>query len=274
MEQKLRNLEKSLFFCESILNEFIKRNDLELEHKIVIALYRKLLEQTHGGYILVVNNLDGPLKIMERSAFETYLSLMYILQKKESIKDRASSYYFGFLKDLQKATNDWIKHTELDTQFIEEVDRNSQSISSILDSPKFKEVSNEWEKNWKRVNKKRWKGTEINPKWHSLFKGKDSINKLAKSLMTKDPAIQSYYGALSQEAHGYNSLKSTNYLNLINEPLSLKPIFYPVPSYSLDVINAFCIRALDYIIAYWIPERRETFTEFLIEIGMETEMDI
>jgi len=52
-----------------------------------------LLEQTYGGYNLAVNNLGDPLKIMERSAFKTYLSLTYILQKISEEKERYGEGY-------------------------------------------------------------------------------------------------------------------------------------------------------------------------------------
>ncbi|MGD2273171.1 DUF5677 domain-containing protein [Bacillus wiedmannii] len=274
MEENLQNLKKSIAFAENILSDLTQYSDLKLEHKIVISLYRQLLEQTCGGYTLAINKLGGPLKIMERSAFETYLALKYILQEEKSIQERAYSYYVGFLKNIQTETYDWAKYPSVDASLKEDIERDMRHISFILDNTILKKTLNEWDNKRERINKKRKKGQEINPKWHSLFNGPPSINQLALQLMTKDPLISTYYSSLSKEAHGYNSLKDTNYLRLIDQPLSLKPITYNIHPTDTSPIRGLCTGGLAEIIVYLCPIHIDNYLKFMEEIGIDTEIEI
>lgn len=268
MEQNLKKLNKSIVFAESILNDLKNLDDLELEHKIIISLYRKLLEHTCGGYISAVNNLGGPLQTMARATLETYLALKYILQEEEFVKRRAYSYYIGFLNDIQLDATNWCKHLELEETHKKNLELDIKHISAILDSQLLQEVVTEWK------NTKRESGKSYNPKWHSLFDGPKSIQQLAKRLMEGDHFIRLYYGSLSQEAHGYNSLKDTNYFHLIEKPLSLKPIISTISPDNFGPIRAFCMAGVAEIIVYFFPERRNDYLEFSKGIGMDTEIDI
>ncbi|MGM2417508.1 DUF5677 domain-containing protein [Bacillus cereus group sp. BceL062] len=274
MEENLQNLKKSIAFAEEILIELTQCSSLKLEHKIVISLYRQLLEQTCGGYTLAINKLGGPLKIMERSAFETYLALKYILQEDTLIQERAYSYYIGFLQNIQTETYDWAKSSSVDKSLKEDIEKDLKHISIILDNTVFKQVLNEWDNKREKINRNRKKGKEINPKWHSLFDGPPNINQLALSLITKDTLISTYYGSLSKEAHGYNSLKDTNYLTLIDKPLLLKSITYNIHPTDTSPIRALCTGGLAEIIVYLSPKHIDNYLKFLEEIGVDTEIDI
>lgn len=269
MEQPLINLKKSITFGEWVLKELANRNDLELEQKIIISLYRKFLEQTYGAYISAVNNLDSPLQIMQRSALETYLSIRYILQEEELVQKRAHSYYIGFLKNLEKEVTDWCTYTEVDELLTNGIGDTKQKISNILHNPILKTTLDEWKKTRLKINRRRKKGKKHNPKWYSLFNGPLSINKLAETLIKEDPSIYLFYGALSQEAHGYYSLKGTNYLTLIDKPLNLKPIADSLVPADWSPIVAFSTGALREIIFYLMPERIGIFLEFMKEINMD-----
>ncbi|PDZ49770.1 hypothetical protein CON07_20095 [Bacillus sp. AFS094611] len=267
MERNLENLNKTIVFAESILDDLKNLNDLKLEHKIVISLYRKLLEQTCGGYISAINNLGGPLKIMVRATLETYLALKYILQKEQFIQRRAYSYYIGFLNDIKLDASDWCEHLDLEESHRQNIEFDLIHISKILDSKLLKKVVAEWK------NTKRKSGKPYNPKWYSLYGGPQTLQQLAKRLEKEDPFIRLYYSSLSQEAHGYNSLEDTNYFHLIDKPLSLKPIISKLSPDHFGPIRAFCMAAVAEIIVYFFPERRNIYLEFAKEIGMKTEID-
>ncbi|MDR4984998.1 MULTISPECIES: hypothetical protein [Bacillus cereus group] len=66
-------MSKSIQFGEVFLKDLEKKTDLELEDKIIIALYRKLLEQADASYVLADHNLEGPLTVMKK----TILKLIY-----------------------------------------------------------------------------------------------------------------------------------------------------------------------------------------------------
>lgn len=270
MEQPLTNLKKSITFGEWVLKELANRNDLELEQKIIISLYSKFVEQTHGAYISAVNNLDSPLQIMQRSALETYLSIRFILQKEELVQKRAYSYYIGFLKNLENEVTDWCTYTEVDELITNNIDDTKQQISNVLDNPILETTLYEWNKTWRKINRRREEGKEHNPKWYSLFNGPRSINQLAEGLIKEEPSIYLFYSALSQEAHGYYSLKNTNYLTLIDEPLKLKPITDSLVPADWSPILAISTGALREIIFYLMPERTRIFLAFMKEINLDT----
>lgn len=153
MESSLYRLSQSIKFGEKYLKGLEKRTDLELEHKIVSSLFRKLIEQANAGYVLAEQNLEGPLTVMKRSILETYLALRYILQKEELAKDRAYSYYVGFLINENNDKRTWSKQQQVDVSHLNlqsSIDTNTE----ILNNPKFKYILQEWE-NTKRKSKKK-----------------------------------------------------------------------------------------------------------------------
>ncbi|PGM07268.1 hypothetical protein CN935_20310 [Bacillus cereus] len=271
MERELKKLEKTVEFGTYILHELKTQNDLELKHKVLISIYRKLLEQTYGGYTLAINELVGPLKIMNRAVFETYLALKYILQKEELTEIRAYSYYIGFLKDVEAKYNDWKEHNQFlppNESFKKDVEKAQEGLSNILNNPILEDVLIEWEKT--REKSKR----EYNPKWHSLYNGPRTINRLAMDLMQEDDLVNTYYGALSHEAHGYASLMDSNFERFIDdEPLSLNPIAKGFHKGDIKFLRAFFLGGLVGIIKPLFPEYRPICSVFVEELGIDDEIN-
>lgn len=98
MDKQLNDLSKSINFSLDLMHKLEVREDLTIEQKIILSIYRKLIEQVDGNLILADQKLRSPSIVMVRSALETYLSLKYITQRKKFIKDRAVSYYLGYSK--------------------------------------------------------------------------------------------------------------------------------------------------------------------------------
>lgn len=263
MESSLYILSKSIQFGEGFLKDLEKRTDLELEHKVVASLLRKLIEQADACYVLADHDLEGPLTVMKRSILETYLALRYILQKEELITDRAYSYYVGFLINSKNETRYWYKQQKVDVSDLG-LERLINIKSELLSNPKLKYILQEWQ-NTKRKSKK-----PHNPNWYSLFNGPKSLKQLAKCLMEKESLIYSMYGSLSQEAHSYKALDATNYTEFMDKPLELKSIRCRVDTSDVITIKSFCTGAVFEAIKYLFPDRLHECWEFAIEIGMVT----
>ncbi|AKF95935.1 hypothetical protein [Brevibacillus laterosporus] len=68
-----------------------------------MALYRKLLEQLEGMFILADHHIESPTTVMIQAALETYFALSYVLHDADLINRRAACYYVGFVKNQNKA---------------------------------------------------------------------------------------------------------------------------------------------------------------------------
>lgn len=267
MESSLYILSKSIKFGEKFLKDLEKRTDLELEHKVVAALFRKLIEQANAGYVLAEQNLEGPLIVMKRSVLETYLALRYILQKKELVKDRAYSYYVGFLINDKNDNETWSTQNKVDVSDLD-LKKLININSEILSDPKLKHILQEWENTKKQSNK------PYDPNWYTLFNGPKSLRQLANRLMENESLFYSFYGTLSQEAHGYKALDATNYTELMDKPLELKPVRCKIDPSEVANIKSFCTGATFEVINYLFPDRLHECREFAIEIGMITEQEL
>lgn len=259
MNSYLEILSKSIQFGEETLKKMERKTDLKIEHKIILSLYRKLLEQVDGNYILADHKLEGPARVLIRSALETVLALKYILQEKRRIQDRAFSYYIGFLKtDLQIAKDS----LELDFNDIpinkKELELSIKRSESILSQRQFNKVINEWE----RANKK----SKYEPKWYSLFNGPTSIKRLVD--VVADDQIFLLYGLLSKEAHGYQALSAVIHKDLTKDKFVLKPIRNEISDaiikYTRTLLTGITMRMIELI----APECNPDLIIFAKEIGI------
>ncbi|WP_318582916.1 DUF5677 domain-containing protein [Bacillus paranthracis] len=259
MNSYLEILSKSIQFGEETLKKMERKTDLKIEHKIILSLYRKLLEQVDGNYILADHKLEGPARVLIRSALETVLALKYILQEKRRIQDRAFSYYIGFLKtDLQIAKDS----LELDFNDIpinkKELELSIKRSESILSQRQFNKVINEWE----RANEK----SKYEPKWYSLFNGPTSIKRLVD--VVADDQIFLLYGLLSKEAHGYQALSAVIHKDLTKDKFVLKPIRNEISDaiikYTRTLLTGITMKMIELI----APECNPDLIIFAKEIGI------
>ena len=263
MQSSIDVLSKSIKFGESFFRDLENRIDLELEHKVVASLFRKLIEQADAGYVLAKHDLEGPLTVMKRSILETYLAVRYILEKESLVKDRAYSYYVGFLMDSKDDMRTWYKQQKIDVSDLE-LERLIDINSALLKNPKLKYILQEW-KDTKRKLKKSY-----NPNWYSLFNGPKSLKQLATTLMENESLVYTFYGSLSQEAHSYKALDAANYTELMDKPLEIKPIRCGVDPSDVSNIKSFLTGAMFEVINYLFPDRLHECLEFAIDIGMIT----
>ncbi|OJE37266.1 hypothetical protein BAQ49_15965 [Bacillus proteolyticus] len=259
MKPYLEVLSKSIQFGDETLKNLERKKELPIEHKVIIALYRKLLEQVDGNYILADHELEGPARVLLRSAMETFLSLIYILQEKRRIQDRAFSYYVGFLKAELKIANNPLT-TDNPNGFKNEEDSklDIKEIESILNKRQFKKVLNEWE----LTNKK----TRYEPKWYSLFNGPTSVNQLVNKIADKDTNL--LYGILSMEAHGYQALSAVKHRDLTNEDFALQPIRNNITDETVKLTRVLLTSITMRIISLIAPEYELDLIKFAKEIGI------
>ncbi|WP_283750632.1 DUF5677 domain-containing protein [Bacillus cereus] len=266
MDKRLINLSKSIDFSLNLMKKLEERKNLTVEQKIILSIYRKLIEQIDGNFVLADHQLKSPSIVMIRSALETYLSLKYITQHKRFIKDRAISYYVGYIINQKIVYNNMLENPPKHVSMPEEEFKNKiVKIDQFLKSPIFNKILNQW-KFTKEIQNKKFNNT-YEPKWYSLFKGPTSIKMLVSRL--NDEQIYKYYEILSLEAHGYESLNGLNNDDIINKPFSFKPIRDTEnSSHFAGMARALCTSATHEIIKNMSPELNGEFIKFMNELGL------
>lgn len=260
MEKQLEieELSKSICFAEKLLMDLCVKDDLNLEQKIILSIYRKLIEQVDGNFVLVDHMLAGPSRVVVRTAFENLLALKYILLEDTFIKDKALCYYVGYIKSLEKMAKQLKKAPPRDMPS-DYPDSILQKASKILNDSSFQDILNEW--NYRKRN------SGYAPYWYSLFNGPKNIRGLVEVI--NDPYLYRYYGLLSEETHATQALNGLNSMDLINDDFSLRPIRSEVNiGFHEGAARAFCTAAIHEIIKYMCPELNSEFIKFMDELGL------
>lgn len=255
---EIEELSKSICFAEKLLMDLCVKDDLNLEQKIILSIYRKLIEQVDGNFVLVDHMLAGPSRVVVRTAFENLLALKYILLEDTFIKDRALCYYVGYIKSLEKMAKQLKKVPPRDMPS-DYPDSILRKASKILNDSSFQDILNEWN------YRKRKSGYA--PYWYSLFNGPKNIRGLVEII--NDPYLYRYYGLLSEETHATQALNGLNSMDLINDDFSLRPIRSEVNiGFHEGAARAFCTAAIHEIIKYMSPELNSEFIKFMDELGL------
>lgn len=254
----LQKLSKSIIFGEDLLKEIVKEDNLELEHLVIVSLYRKLLEQVDGIFIIADHKQDSASKVMIRAVLETYLALKYILQVKKHIKDRAYCYYIGYVKSQHESAN-YIIDSSLKGFSIESTKETINRTNQILNEKKFERLLTEWEK------AKAKQKINYEPKWYSLFNGPRSIKQLINKLKDKDSDTNEnkLYELLSTEAHAYQAL---NGIETINKTMFLKPLRSENGEFHESLARSLFMSASLDIIKKIFPKYEKKFLDYAKEI--------
>ncbi|MCH5460923.1 DUF5677 domain-containing protein [Bacillus cereus] len=262
MTNQLEVLSKCIQFGDEMLEKLKNKPNLPLEHKVIISLYRKLIEQLDGNYALADHELPGPTKVMIRSAFETYLSIKYIIKDKKFIKDRALCYYICYGKSQISVANQLISDP-IEGVNIEDLKESIKKYEQLLKEPVLKKVSTEWDRTKNEVSKYK----KFDPPWYALFDGPTSIKQLLEEIEDNDD--YRFYSALSQEAHGYQAINGLINTDIINEPFELKPIRCAVSGDLQEhLARALCTTISFLIIKLIAPEYEQEVLVFAKEIGV------
>lgn len=251
----LEKLSKCIVFGEELLEKFTSEKNLAAEHLVVISVYRKLLEQLDGNFVLADHKLQSASTVMIRATFETYLGLKYILQEKRRVKDRAFCYYIGYYKSQLAAAEYSKGHFSAELPK-ERLENTVNAIEKTMNDPKYKKIVKAWEK------AKSQQKIPYEPKWYSLFNGPRSVKQLVSVL--DEPEIYKFYELLSIEAHGYQAL---NGLEAKDASLFLKPLRDTNDDYYESLARSFFTDATLKIINALFPQHEGMFIKFLRDIG-------
>lgn len=259
-ESQVEILNKSVKFGEDILATLHGRNDFGVEQKIVLSLYRQLIEQCNGYSVLAAQKFYDSSKLLVRPFVETYLSLKYILQDKDKIQDRATSYYIGFLKCHENLLSNMKKNNFMNVPE-HELREDLFEIQVLLNAEKYKRIQTEWKRTKLKLQ------LEYEPKWYSLFYGPRSIKELVQRVEEKNE-MKLLYTLLSLDAHGYQAVENALYnKNIDINPLYLKPIKHVTNNeFEINMIETYLNRATFEIVMYIVPERLHVFSRFYKDI--------
>jgi hypothetical protein len=215
--QQIESLSKAIQFAEKLIVDYCKEKQVHTEETVILSLFRKIVELSDGVFVNADHELEGPATLCFRGVIEAYLSFEYILLEPESIKQRALAYYVSYqyqhldigkqiIRGKEKRQNPDGKDKEYYYKVITEYEK-------ILQNDELRETVNEWKRVKKVINQKR-RGRPINPKWHSLYNGPKTINRLAiivQEQKYKDndrDLVADLYSMISASAHNYLALNA------------------------------------------------------------------
>lgn len=214
--QPLETLSSTLYFTNELIEDYCKEKEIVIVERVILALYRKLVELSDGVYISADHELEAPALVSYRGAMEAYLALKYILLEPELLEKRAMAYYVGYCYQQidvgEKGLRDYEKTPEQYGEEITIFKGKIEEIKKLLKEDIFVPVVQEWKKAKRNINKRK-KSNHINPKWHSLFKGPMTINQLALYVQKKENEEEEYlmadlYSLISISAHNYLALSA------------------------------------------------------------------
>ncbi|EAZ85476.1 hypothetical protein BB14905_14805 [Bacillus sp. B14905] len=209
-----KNLQYSIHILEKVM-ETRRKTPFEQVDVTILSLYRKLLAQFDGIFILLDHGSLNAAVITARSALETYASLMFIFEDgEEFVEKRATSYYIFFkLEELKELNNPKVAERIIESYSEAELQNMKDSIKTILfkQSP-YKEVSkvrSELIKNLSNANRKK------SVHWYSLYpKNNEEIFSLRNLINYVDRFgndLNKLYTLLSFESHSLNASIDLDY---------------------------------------------------------------
>ncbi|MED3831544.1 DUF5677 domain-containing protein [Priestia megaterium] len=253
-------VEKAIKFGKDIIREIGKSRELNLEELVVASLFNSLLRRSKACLAINREGLRDELYNMLRVSLETYISLCYIIQKRKFIKDRATSYCVGYLKQQQ---------TNIETgENVANLQSSLNLIASKLEKEAYQRVINEWEN---ARNKSEGKYT---PKWYSLFNGPTSFageKGLIKKVLEETPAYKNQnktaifntyknlYGYFSQDAHGYNAIDNI----ILDQSTLQQPLGGEDTDNALQLSVSFLVYSLKLIGENVFPEYKKDIQFFI-----------
>lgn len=253
-------VEKTINFGKNLIQEVGKNRELKLEELVAASLFNSLLRRSKACLALNREGLRDELYNMLRVSLETYISLCYIIQKRKFIKDRATSYCVGYLKQQQAniETGENVANLQLSLNL----------IASKLENEAYQRVINEWE------NAREKSRREYTPKWYSLFNGPIKFsgkNSLINKVVEETPAyknqnkaaiINTYknlYGNFSQDAHGYNAIDNIN----LDQSALQQPLGGEDTDNALQLSVSFLVYSLKLIGENVFPEYKKDIQIFI-----------
>lgn len=255
LPKELNDLSKAIRYSQCILVKLTQKETIHYEEITVITLYRKLIENIDGVFILADHHLESPSQSVIRAAYEVFLQLEFIFKDERDINRKALSYYSTWLFEEVKFIEKQLQNKEpLISREILLLKRENNN--KLLES-EFKSFKIEILSTMKRLKIK------YPPKWYSLFNGPKNLSELSKETSLKEVHSVLYNG-MSAEAHG---LKSITNFSSINENLLLAPIrSAEIPVMPIHLGRSFLTSTTHKIVNKYLPKQMDEFREFIFTL--------
>ncbi|MFB1100521.1 DUF5677 domain-containing protein [Terribacillus sp. JSM ZJ617] len=200
-------LNEVLTFGKKTFHEYKESHDYRAtKDKVVLGLFRKIIELAEGVYVTSLDGLNGPASINVRGMIEAYLAYRYIFEKDSLIQKRTEAYVVGYyLTQIQASEFNFDSYDDKTKKHIE---KSIEYLKKQLSKTEFTDTYNLYKKEIEKLPD--YKKNQI-PKWYSLARGPKSVNALAKHLEDdSDPTTARLYSFLSSSAHMYMTLSDFN----------------------------------------------------------------
>jgi hypothetical protein len=199
----LNSLSKTIQVGQQILELSARKHNLEHHDVIIISMYRKVLEQADGLFILLDHESNSAATTTIRTLYETSIGMQFIFENEDLLANRANSYYVSYMHEQLTWAKKTIKSGEFSTIYsLEELKEKVSKFETSLATEPVKSVNIVWLKAKTKLEKK---NKHISPKWYSLYGSATNFTQLASSYEGTHPLLYSGY---SLESHGYTALQN------------------------------------------------------------------
>lgn len=241
MPGDLNSLSKTIRYSHTILSKLTEIKSINYEVMTVITLYRKLIENADGVFILADNGSVTPTTVVARAAYEVFLQIEYMFKEEKEISRKALSYYSTWLYEEIVFMEQQLKDTSKTLLPKEVLLAKLKSNNELLNNrfPSFKEEINR--------TKKRLK-IKHSPKWYSLYNGPKNLGQLSKETSVKEAHAILYKG-MSAEAHGIKSIT-----NISKQSKELDPIrIDDISQLPIGFVGSFITSSTIKIVKKYLP---------------------
>lgn len=257
---KLSPLSKSILAGQQILEQSTKKENLEQHDIVIISLYRKVLEQADGLFILLDHDSNSAATSTFRTMYETSIGMQFIFEDPAQIENRANAYHVAYIYEQLNWAQKAIRSGELSSLYtIDELKEKVVKFERTLSKKPLNLVNKIWLREKAKLNKR---NKYLSPKWYSLFDGEDSFTKLASRFKGTHPVLYSGY---SLESHGYTALQNVKYDEVTRKQF-LSPLRYRHTGYNTLCFLSRTLLSMcsSFIIKRYCPEIRNEFEDFFI----------
>jgi len=275
---QLESLSQCIVFGEYLFNKIVKNENLTLQETVILGLYKDLLKKVDSCFILADHESITGLKSITRTAFETHIGLVYMLQEEEKIEERVLSYWVVHNKSEIKYANMGLKDRSHSKELKNNFKQSLKKAESFLSEEIIQEVVREWDVTKDKINKNK-RHKNYDPKWYSLFGGPVTLTALiyqiGEDLQKRVPShihlamvknkYKYLYELLSIEAHSYSALTGINPVDKLSLSTTLRggnaDLF-------TNLAKMFFLDATNMLLKTIFPLYQKAFKNFCVENGL------
>lgn len=254
----LNTLSKAIQIGQQILQLSASKENIKHHDVVIISIYRKVLEQADGLFILLDHESNSAATTVIRTLYETSIGMQFIFENDDLLANRANSYYVSYMHEQIIWAKKAIKLGELSTLYsLEELRGKITKFEATLTKEPLKSVNTIWLKEKAKLerNKKHYP-----PKWYSLYGGSSNFTQLSTRFKGTHPVL---YAGYSLETHGFTALQNIVTDEETNKqflaPLRYRHSGYDTLCYLSRTIVNLCTSL---IVNRYCPEIKTEFEEF------------